>query len=99
MEAEVVVSPRSAPCQQVCGRAAKSELLPAVLMFWVWLPPHSTIKFRGDSGWILGKILRKSGEEFKQAAQGVVESLSLKVFKKHVDVALRDVVSGHGGDG
>ena len=26
-------------------------------------------------------------------------SLSLKVFKKHVDVALRDAVSGHGGDG
>ena len=29
----------------------------------------------------------------------VVESPSLEVFKKHVDVALRDVVSGHGGDG
>ena len=29
----------------------------------------------------------------------VVESLSLEVFKKRVDVALRDVVSGHGGDG
>ena len=28
----------------------------------------------------------------------VVESLSLKVFKNRVDVALRDVVSGHGGD-
>jgi len=27
-----------------------------------------------------------------------VESLPLEVFKKHVDVALRDVVSGHGGD-
>ena len=26
-------------------------------------------------------------------------SLSLKVFKKHVDVALRDAVSGHGGVG
>ena len=28
----------------------------------------------------------------------VVESLSLKVFKKRVDVALRDVATGHGGD-
>ena len=27
----------------------------------------------------------------------VVESLSLQVFKNHGDVALRDVVSGHGG--
>ena len=28
----------------------------------------------------------------------VVELLSLGVFKNHGDVALRDVVSGHGGD-
>ena len=28
----------------------------------------------------------------------VVESLSLEVFKNRVDVALRNVVSGHGGD-
>jgi len=28
----------------------------------------------------------------------VVESPSLEVFKSRVDVALRDVVSGHGGD-
>ena len=28
----------------------------------------------------------------------VVESSSLEVFKKHGDVALRDIVSGHGGD-
>ena len=31
--------------------------------------------------------------------RGVAESLSLEVFKKRVDVALRDVVGGHGGDG
>ena len=29
----------------------------------------------------------------------VVKSLSLEVFKKKVDVVLRDVVSGHGGNG
>jgi len=29
----------------------------------------------------------------------VVESQSLEVFQKHGDVALRDVVSGHGGGG
>ena len=28
----------------------------------------------------------------------VLESPSLEVFKSRVDVALRDVVSGHGGD-
>ena len=28
-----------------------------------------------------------------------MESLSLEVFKKRADVALRDMVSGHGGDG
>ena len=27
-----------------------------------------------------------------------MESPSLEVFKKHVDVAFRDMVSGHGGD-
>jgi len=29
----------------------------------------------------------------------VVQSLSLEVFKKRVDIALKDMVSGHGGDG
>jgi len=29
----------------------------------------------------------------------VVDSPSLEVFQDHVDVALRDMVSGHGGDG
>ena len=27
-----------------------------------------------------------------------MESSSLEVFQNHIDVALRDVVSGHGGD-
>ena len=29
----------------------------------------------------------------------MAESLSLEVFKNHVDVALRDMVNGQGGDG
>jgi len=29
----------------------------------------------------------------------IVKSLCLEVFKKYVDVALRDTVSGYGGDG
>ena len=33
------------------------------------------------------------------AAQGVVESPSLGAFRSCGDVALRDVVSGHGGGG
>ena len=28
-----------------------------------------------------------------------MESLSLEVFKNHGDMALRDMVSGHGGNG
>ena len=34
-----------------------------------------------------------------QAAREVVESSSLEVLKKRGDVALRDVVNRHGGDG
>ena len=41
---------------------------------------------RGGSGWVLGKLLRKSGEVLAQAAQGV--------FKSCADVALSDVVGG-----
>ena len=42
-------------------------------------------------------ILRKRGMAVAQAVQGggvTVEPLSLEVFKKRVDVALREVVSG-----
>jgi len=34
-----------------------------------------------------------------QLPREIVESLPLQVFKNHGDVAMRDVVSGHGGDG
>ena len=34
-----------------------------------------------------------------QLSREVVQSPSLEVFKNHVDMALRDVVSGHGGGG
>ena len=45
------------------------------------------------SGRTSGKISsRKSSDALEQ----VVESPSMGVFKSHVDVALRDVVSGHG---
>ena len=34
-----------------------------------------------------------------QLPRDVVQSPSLEVFKNHGDVALRDVVNGHGGGG
>ena len=42
-------------------------------------------------------LLRKSGEAVAQLPREVVKSLFM--FKNRVDVALRDVVSGHGGGG
>jgi len=37
--------------------------------------------------------------QWQRLHREVVESPSLDVFKSHGDVALMDVVSGHGGDG
>ena len=55
---------------------------------------------RGGSGWILGRISSlKEWSGSGTAAQGVVGSPSMEVFKNHGDVAPRDVVSGHGGVG
>ena len=41
------------------------------------------------------KVLR----HWHRLPREVVVALSLEVFKERTDVALRDVVSGHGGDG
>ena len=56
---------------------------------------------RRGSGWIdIRKFLfRRSGEAGAQLPREVVHSLSLEVFKKGVDAALKDVVSERGGDG
>ena len=48
----------------------------------------------GNSGWIIRKH-SQSGEALEQAAQADGVSIA-EVFKKHVGVALRDMVSGHG---
>jgi len=43
------------------------------------------------------KLLRESSEAVAQLPREVVQSPSLEVLKNRVDVALRDVGSGHGG--
>ena len=44
-------------------------------------------------------LLRRRGDAVAQLPRKVVQSPSLEVIKSHVDVALRDMVSGHGGGG
>ena len=57
---------------------------------------------RRGSGWILGIYFiffsERAAGQWHRLPRQVMESLSLEVFKNHVDVALRDVVSGHGDD-
>ena len=48
----------------------------------------------------MGKpALRKSGDTEAHPHREILELLSLEMFKKHMVVALRDRVSGYGGDG
>ena len=56
---------------------------------------------RGGSGWILGNISsqKKMVKYSNKQPREVVGSPPLEVFKIRVDVVLRDMVSGHGGDG
>lgn len=60
----------------------------------------ATLCTKGGSGEILGTASSpKSCQVLVRAAQGVVGSPSLKVFKQPGDVALRDVGRGYGRGG
>ena len=56
---------------------------------------------RGGSGWILEKnySLKRVVLQWHRLPREMVESPFLEMFKNHGDVALRDMVSGHGGMG
>ena len=53
-------------------------------------------RFRSD---IRKKNFSKAVVQWHRLPREVVESPSLEVFKNHRDMALRDVVGGHGGVG
>jgi len=59
----------------------------------------ASICTRGGSGWILGKILERVLMYWYRLPRQVVELPPLEVFRNHEDVALRVMVSGHGGMG
>ena len=50
-------------------------------------------------GRVAGNFFSERVLRYWHSCPGRWWSPSLKVFKNRVDVALRDVVSGHGGDG
>jgi len=54
---------------------------------------------RGSSDWMLGNISERVVMQWHRLPREVVQSPSLEVYKERVDVALRDEVSGPGGDG
>jgi len=55
------------------------------------------VRFRFDIRKYL--LLERAMRQWHRLPREVVEAPSLEVFKNHGGVALRDVVSGHGGDG
>lgn len=50
---------------------------------------------QGGSGWMLGK----TGNALEQATWEGANSTLLELFKNNGDIALRDKVSGHDGNG
>ena len=44
-------------------------------------------------------LIERAGKHWQRLPREVGKSPSLEVLKKHGDVALRDVGSGHGGEG
>jgi len=54
---------------------------------------------RAGSGWVLGNTCLKVVSTGAGCPGRWGESPSLEAFKNRVFVALRDMVSGHGGDG
>ena len=56
---------------------------------------------RGGSGWIIRKNFFSEAvvQYWNRLHREVVESPTLEVFRKCGDMALRNMVSGHGGDG
>ena len=63
-----------------------------------WANP-SAVPFSQVSCLLNHFLLQKSSEAVAQLPRKVVESPSLEAFKNRVDVELRGMASGHGGDG